>query len=90
MLLFLTADKVRRVKSRVLEFFSANVGYTQGDSDVISFHIYANRFSPPVVSNRYYYRHLVGKTLRNVSYSTVTQIRFVGIQVNDYVDIFLK
>ena len=36
-----------------------DVSYTQGDSGVISFHIYASWFSR---------RHFVGKTLINVSY----------------------
>jgi len=40
---------------------SRNFTYTQGDSDAISFHIYASWFSPG--GGR---RHLVGKTLRNI------------------------
>jgi len=43
--------------------------YTPGDSDVISFHIHASRF---------FRRHLVGKTLRNVCHCDIPCIRFVG------------
>ena len=43
-----------------------DLGYRQGDSDVISFHMPAGS-----------HRHLVGITLRNVCYS-VTEIRSVG------------
>jgi len=47
----------------------AMLSNTQGDSDVISFHIYASWFSAP---------SCIGKTLRNVCYFAVTFIRFIG------------
>ena len=58
-----------------LNLNSENVYTYYGDSDVISFHIYASWFPPPYV----------GKTLTNVCYSVVTYIPFF-----DHVDIFLK
>ena len=35
-------------------------------------------------------RHVVGKNVRNICYSGVIEIRFVGRLINDHVDIFLN
>jgi len=50
---------------------------TYGDSDFVQYLCH------------WFHRHFVGKTLRNVCYSDVTKIRFVGRPIG-YIEIFLN